>query len=410
MMTREKCVYCKKVIETRSKEHIIQNALGGLYESEDICCDKCNNYVSKHIDAPFTKTFNPIISQIKNFTKTNNTNSHPLCIGKAIYNGEIYDVKIKNGKVVSCPKLSKKMKCDASKLSFEILEYDFQIENSSFKSGISKIAFNFALEKGINFEVLSKGVEVKENDGEVEEILFKFPVIPFVALNPMDKYIELETQMELYHNLILFSQNNMLWCYVDLFNTFQYYVLLSDEWDGEEVVLETYLQLLQKIDRTIPELYIRKPKDILTYAMYFNVEPCMDLEMFRKRVEVAIQKESLKKNMSDILSAKLGSDYFNINKLKKMKKEDTRSYLKNEMCFYLKSLLLYFDEEDKLKDNTFRQVTCVREGNDVVSYPMCINMFIKKGLIDVRLYTYKKFERINAFLAGIDRIEASEYE
>lgn len=37
---REKCVYCGKVIVTRSKEHIIQNAIGGLYESEDICCDR----------------------------------------------------------------------------------------------------------------------------------------------------------------------------------------------------------------------------------------------------------------------------------------------------------------------------------------------------------------------------------
>ena len=41
MSKREKCVYCGKVIVTRSKEHIIQNAIGGLYESEDICCDKC---------------------------------------------------------------------------------------------------------------------------------------------------------------------------------------------------------------------------------------------------------------------------------------------------------------------------------------------------------------------------------
>lgn len=38
MSKREKCVYCGKVIVTRSKEHIIQNAIGGLYESEDICC------------------------------------------------------------------------------------------------------------------------------------------------------------------------------------------------------------------------------------------------------------------------------------------------------------------------------------------------------------------------------------
>lgn len=409
MEKRDNCVYCGKPIIKRSKEHIIQNALGGLYESEDICCDECNNCViSKKIDAPFTKTFNPIISQIENFVKTNNKKSQPACTGKAMYENKVYDVIIKNGKVVACPEISKKLKCDITKLKFEILAYDFPIENISFKNGISKIAFNFALEKGIDVSVLRKGVEVQKDGEKVENVLFRFPVIPFVALNPMDEYIELKTHMELYHNLILFSQGNMLWCYVDLFNTFQYYVFLSDEWDAKKSILETYLQLLQKIDRTIPELYIRKPKHILTYAMFFNVEPCMDLQEFKKRVEVAIQKESLKKNMSDVLSAKLGYDYFDIDKIKELKKEDARSYLRDEMGFHLNSLLLYFDEDDKLKDSTFRQVTCIGESNNVVSYPLLIDKYVRDGTIDIRQYTYKKFERINTFLAGIDKIRAED--
>lgn len=405
---REKCIYCGSIISKRSKEHIIQNALGGLYESEDICCDKCNNYISKHIDAPFTRIFNPIISQIENFAKTNNTNSSPPYSGKAIYNGELYSVTIKNGKVVSCPELSKKLKCDVSKIPLEILSYDFPINNDSFKNGIRKIAFNFALEKGIDFDKLKKGVEIKQKDGELEDIIFNFPVLPFVALNPMDEYIELKTPMEFYHNLILFSQDNMLWCYVDLFNTFQYYVLLSDEWYGETAILETYLQLLQKIDRTIPEMYIRKPKHILNYAMYYNVESCMDLVEFKKRVKIAIEKESLKKNMSDVLSAKLGMDFFNVDKLAKMEKADAQSYLRNEMGIHLKSLLLYFDEEDKLKEDTFRQVTCVGDEFDIVSYPKLINILLLQNKIDVRTYTFQKFERMNRFLIGIDKLETDD--
>lgn len=401
-MSRMNCVYCGKVITKSSKEHIVQNALGGLYESEEICCEKCNNFLSKNVDAPFTKIFNPIISRIDNFTKTNNKKSHPSCSGKAIYDNRIFDVVIKDGKVVSCPELSKKLKCDISKLKFEIVAYDFQIDNSSFRSGIGKIAFNFALEKGIDYEILRKGISVKEKKGEVDSILFKFPIIPFVALNPMDDYIELNTRMELYHNLILFSQDSNLWCYVDLFNTFQYYVLLSNEWDAKEPVLETYLQLLQQLDRTKPELYIRKPKHIHAYAMFFNVEPCMNSEEFEKRVEVAVQKESLKKNMSDVLSAKLGYNYFNIDKIKNMKKEEARLYLRDEKGLSLKSLLLYFDEEDKLKDSTFRQVTCVGDKYEVVSYPLLINKLLIEGSIDIRKYTYKKFERVNAFLSGID--------
>lgn len=90
-------------------------------------------------------------------------------------------------KEVNCPKLSKKMKCDVSKLEFEIIAYDFQIENHSFKNGIGKIAFNFAVDKGIPLEKLSKGIEIDQTNGEVKNIEFRFPVIPFVALNPIDK-------------------------------------------------------------------------------------------------------------------------------------------------------------------------------------------------------------------------------
>jgi hypothetical protein len=84
MAMRECCVYCGKMIEKESREHIIQNALGGLYESADICCNKCNNtIISKEIDAPFIKIFNPIISRIEYFAKTNNKKSKPSCRGKA---------------------------------------------------------------------------------------------------------------------------------------------------------------------------------------------------------------------------------------------------------------------------------------------------------------------------------------
>ena len=47
MSKREKCVYCGKVIVTRSKEHIIQNAI-------DIFYQYC--YYTFVIDASFLKT------------------------------------------------------------------------------------------------------------------------------------------------------------------------------------------------------------------------------------------------------------------------------------------------------------------------------------------------------------------
>lgn len=47
MIEKERCVYCGNKITKKSKEHIIQNAIGGLYESDEICCDICNGFLSK---------------------------------------------------------------------------------------------------------------------------------------------------------------------------------------------------------------------------------------------------------------------------------------------------------------------------------------------------------------------------
>lgn len=66
-------------------------------------------------------------------------------------------------------------------------------------------------------------------------------------------------------------------------------------------MLETYLKLIQKLDKTTKELYIRKPKHMLTYSMLYNIEPCNDIEEFKKRVNIAIKKESQKKEMSEVI-------------------------------------------------------------------------------------------------------------
>jgi len=368
----------------------IQNALGGLEESTDICCADCNNFVSKYIDTPFVSIFNPIIAQIPNFTKTNNKKSTPTYSGKVKYKGKEYAAYFKNGKVVSCPELSKKKKCDISKLDCEVVGYDFNIDSSVFVNGISKIAFNFALSKGISASDLKDGLVIVKEDNGLKKITFKYDVIPFVPLNPMDKYIELDTEMLLYHNIILFNQDKKLWCYIDLFNTFQYYVLLCDNWDEKKIISETYFQQIQKIDRIAPEMRRWRPKYGLIYADTYDVEPSPCREEMYKRVKNAIQKESLKKDMGKVLSCKLKSDYM-LNYIREDISEE-------EKRRYGLSLLLFFDENDKLIENHFRRVTLGRQEFDIVSYPLAIKMMLKSGMLDIKKYIYLKFDRMNKSL------------
>lgn len=388
-MARQNCVYCGKEITTRSSEHVIQNALGGLYESEDICCPECNNYISRCIDAPFTKIFNPIIGKIDNFSKTNNPKSMPSCTGKVLYNNKIYNAFIKNGKVVGCPDLSRELKTDISKLPLQIVAYDFKLDNEIFHTGMAKIAFNYALDKGIDLDTLKHGLNIEKTGDEIQKISFSYPMIPFCPLNPVDYYIELETDFNLYHNMILFSQESTLWCYIDLFNTFQYYVLLSDNLPQGINVYDNYAQTLQKIDRTDPELDIYRPKDILIYAQQYGVEPCLDKAEFSRRIKNAIAKKSQKKALESIISDKMAAmpiDY------SLRIAQDPKKLLP-----FAHSMRLYFDDNDKLRTENFRTITTDVQGY-VVPYPYAINTVLRQDQTPLRSYTMSKFNRLTNFL------------
>lgn len=388
-MSRQNCVYCGKEITTRSSEHVIQNALGGLYESEDICCPECNNYISRCIDAPFTKIFNPIIGKIDNFSKTNNTKSMPSCTGKVLYNNKIYNAFIKNGKVVGCPDLSRELKTDISKLPLQIVAYDFKLDNEIFHTGMAKIAFNYALDKGIDLDTLKHGLNIEKTANDIQKISFTYPMIPFYPLNPVDKYIELDTDFKLYHNMILFSQESTLWCYIDLFNTFQYYVLLSDNLPQGINVYDNYAQTLQKIDRTDPELDIYRPKDILIYAQQYGVEPCLDKEEFSRRIKNAIAKKSQKKALESIVSDKMAA--MPIDYSLQIAQDP------GKLLPFAHSMRLYFDDNDKLRTGNFRTITTDTNGY-IASYPYAINTVLRQDQTPLRSYTMSKFNRLTNFL------------
>lgn len=262
------CNYCNKEIINksrpnmdkdyskvyRSSEHIIQNALGGKLESEKICCDRCNFHIEELIDKKFCDIFSPLISKIKNFRKTNNKKSLPKYSGYAMYSKDNKNIiisadVIKKSKLKHSTELieiekkdgmndfNKRLKESINKA--KVLYGDFKLENIAFKQGISKIAYNYAIYLGIDAKKISNvcKVTLDEKSKEISKIYFDTKVIPFYPGNELDNFIELNTNVSLFHNLILYRFQNQLWCYIGLFNTFQYYVLLSENFDCEEGIL-----------------------------------------------------------------------------------------------------------------------------------------------------------------------------
>lgn len=390
MEHRQYCIYCNKEITTRSSEHVIQNALGGLLESEDICCPECNNYISKYIDAPFTKTFNPIISRIDNFSKTNNTKSMPPCTGTVSYNGREYSANIKNGKVVSCPDLSRELRCDISKLPTapQIVSYNFDLENTAFQTGMAKIAFNYAMSQNVDFKYLASGLMVERTGNSVNNIQYNYPVVPFCPLNPVDAFIESAPNTTPFHNMILFSQHNELWCYVDLFNTFQYYVLLSDNVPNGKQVYANYTQTLQKLNRNAPVLDdLHDPKTVMIYAQQYGVEPTMNAAEFTRRVNNAVAIKSQKVAMSKIIGPKIASMPF-MSMMMQMQGDAASMRLMYD-CMHL-----YFDD-DIFQEKNFRTVTPALAGAGFVAYPHEIMRLVSETPDMLRQYTTMKFNNLN---------------
>ncbi|MGN0916618.1 MAG: HNH endonuclease [Candidatus Enterousia sp.] len=391
MTQRKNCIYCNREITTRSKEHVIQNALGGLYESEDICCPECNNFISKHIDVPFTTIFNPIISRIDNFSKTNNTKSTPLCTGTIVYKGKYYEANIKAGKVVSCPELSRELRCDISKLPLQIVSYNFDLKNSAFRIGIAKIAFNYAMAQNIDFKYLESGLVVDKSGNAVNSIKYNYNIIPFCPLNPVDVSLELDGDAsEPFHNMILFSQHNELWCYVDLFNTFQYYVLLSDKIPENHKIYANYTQTLQKINHTVPVLYdLHDPKTVMIYAQQYGVEPCMDTAEFSKRVNNAVARKSQKMSQSKIYSSRIER----IPVINYM----TRMHGQTEQMFLFYSAMQMYFSNDEFQERNFRTLTPLL-GGGTGFYPHEVFDIYSRNPEFVEKYTTIKFNRLNQFL------------
>lgn len=387
MCTLKHCVYCNKPLDVtgkKSEEHIIQNALGGLLTSSEICCGECNNYLSRFIDAPFTKYFAPFLNYIPELNKTNKKKSIPGYPVIVEYNGKVYKGVAKKGKLCECRDLCKELHTKLSDIrpAPKIIYIEYPLDNKIYRNGMAKIAFNFALYEGININILKHGLVMGRNKDKITSIGFNYQVIPFFPINCFDEALELYEPMKLFHGMILFNDKNYLWCYIDLFNTYQVYVLLSDQWDVHQPFYKDYYQLIQKWDRSVGKLDlsgIRRVQDFYIIAEQYKVEPTLDIGKLQAEINERIRKESYQIKLSALMQSILDSN----------------------------SLFL-FDSLGDLNKDRFRALT-LNHSHDIVSYPRYIwnklrmdnDKINSTDLGDysyTKDYAYKKFYRLYEYL------------
>lgn len=139
-----------------------------------------------------------------------------------------------------------------------LVKFPFNMDNKAFKKGLAKIAIGFASSFGVEREDIPLVLNIDKNTNEAK-IHDKILAIPFYPLGVIDELIEVQkNEFEHYpfHNLILFTIDydpkvskgkKVLICYIELFSTFEWYVILNEEYYGDSIY-EFYAQQILKKD------------------------------------------------------------------------------------------------------------------------------------------------------------------
>lgn len=249
--------------DNKTDEHIIPNALNGHLTSTKVLTSDSNLALGKSIDSKFDAIFDIFTSQLDfrrdrgrnpNFTVTDITTNEKYVLSdskispiKPFYDEVNSNIYAKDKKKYN--QIYKKIKSgEINNVGFiddktGLYQYNFDITNKEFKQGIAKIAAGFATMNGVKRKDLSMILDL-----ENKTFLDKPSVIPYIALSDIDKKVESrinENSIFPFHALIIngSKDSGLLYCYVELFSTFQYIVILSYDYSGDDIYNDYFFSL-----------------------------------------------------------------------------------------------------------------------------------------------------------------------
>lgn len=266
-------------------EHIIPNALGGHLTSNFILCKMCGGNYSRG-DRSFVDLFGGFVHNMEHRMLFDRGHSGALVKGSYFDGDDKIFINVnKDGATPQQPivkedfdrvtimanktvagQMRKKYEKEGKKVEtvenlYGLLALNFSEGNADFndqfKEGFVKMAVEFALHKGIGREQLDVALTINE-DGSSKVNFDSIPVFPFVS---MDRYSDVFERHrfdleKLYpsHTLMLFNEGGYMFCYIDLFSTFQYYVMLGKNYKERDVYHVYYQPLFAQRD---PHKYSR---------------------------------------------------------------------------------------------------------------------------------------------------------
>lgn len=432
-------------VDSESKnhfEHIIPQGIGGQLDVEGILCKECggDKFLGGKIDKPFCDIFSLITERldIKNDRKTN-----PVSLEGKYYllgTNECIDIYLRDH-IISHKSPDKKFDHD-NKIAFVyanekvavnykkyvenelkktaadfgdytikvisslndflgVLELPFNLNNEVFEKGLSKIAIEFALSNGIRYETLKHLI-----DREKRTIKCSNNVIPYFPIAKIEEMIEyVRTSVDdnfMSHSLMLFSQRHIgengmeikqLYCFIELFGTFQYFVELSDNYIGENIEPVTYSHRIIKA----------KDSGFKMQGLDYK-----DLSICLK--ELGLDYKDVKGSSYDETCSKLQNIYDKKNKYVFDYAESTKRSLEcmikdailksnKEVVSVIPELQPHFYSNMEQDDFhiTFFRTRFIIDGEPYSTIPAIKELYIENKEKFVR-YTYFKFEELSDFI------------
>ncbi|MCU8004388.1 hypothetical protein [Shewanella sp. SM96] len=346
-----KCFICNKTlvqevsnIATQCKthcEHIIQNSLRGKLTSEDILCGECGGNLNEKIDTDFIKFFSPINELLKGYMrrKDHGSNNHSVAILGLLFDGGISEFKVNyrdgiispaepsykidenekkvsifaNSKIINNYEKIVRIKMKEAGLNPDDFIYlkvekykdsifipylggDVSDLDSVLSLGYNKIAAEFALKNGIEREDINRAIDIDGNGQG--KIIYSKNIIPYFAISHFEAIHEefrplLESNYPS-HTLILFTEKKsngryVLYCYIELYSTFQNYVILNHDYHShinityhQNVLREELVEQEVKAD-FVASLRQTYEKLLKVYENKDNLEP-IEITV-RKRID-----------------------------------------------------------------------------------------------------------------------------
>lgn len=254
--------------EVESLEHIIPNALGGKLRSKNILSHDSNQYLNELIDVKFVKIFEGFCLRLdleKDRQKTPSMRGfhegykidvvfkhdrfYPL---KPFFDKEkktIYADSIKTGEYFKVHLKKKGVISELDEISILDdmgggIDIEFKMDNKIFKQGLAKIAAGFSAFNNIPRKNLRDVVDLEGNT--FREKIFISPSIPAGGLEYEFEIGAINSPHYPIHGLVLVGskKERLLYCHVELFSAFQWYVVLDDDYDGEDVYYTYAHQLI----------------------------------------------------------------------------------------------------------------------------------------------------------------------